>query len=613
MRMPLQQRPVLVTLMNTPNATTNSSDTTAYGAKSRIVRVRALAPLALIVLLLCTRDMPDEQAALLASYSPVVVKWARIFSPSTFSLEQRCRELAWFAEKGKPFRGRALRSVGEDIETSFWESQFLSRAFSELTGIDVHHEVIGEGDVVRRLMEQTEEGASHYDVYVSDADLIGTHLRSGKIASLSEYMAGEGRSVTNPDLDLEDFLNLEFGQDYDGNQLQIPDYQFALVYWFRYDWFTDPAVMHEFRERFGYELGVPLNWAAYEDIAAFFTGRTMINPNDRQVVAYGHADYARPGPWLGWRFSDAFFSVAGMGDTGLPNGIPVDEWGIRVDDRIPVAASVSRGGAVNSPAAVYGLTKWIEYLKRWAPAESRRLDWLGYGALPARGDIAQTWYWTSIYAPLNPAYNKSGSPVCDKNGLPVWRIAPMPRGKYWREGMKIGYQDAGSWTIPQSTAGDTRQMAWLWAQFCLSKTAAVKKFQAGATPVRRSTLYSEYVTRTMRHYGGMIEFLRSPMIKKFTDTGPNVPHYQKMQQVWRKNMPKAIDETFAPRQALDTIASRLDAIIDSLQTARYSPRLNPKRSREYWLSRPGAPKEKMQNDPAPQTISYDKLLEQWTR
>ena len=162
--------------------------------------------------------------------------------------------------------------------------------------------------------------------------------------NFSEYMTGEGKNVTNPYLDLDDFLNLEFGQDYEGNQLQIPDQQFANLYWFRYDWFTNPEFMQEFKEKYDYELGVPLNWEAYEDIAEFFTGKEI----DGQTV-YGHIDYGKKSPSLGWRFTDAWLSIAGVGDTGIPNGLPVDEWGIRVENGVPVGASVERGGAANSP------------------------------------------------------------------------------------------------------------------------------------------------------------------------------------------------------------------------------------------------------------------------
>ena len=77
---------------------------------------------------------------------------------------------------------------------------------------------------------------------------------------------------------------------------------------------------------------MPVNWSAYEDIADFFTN--TVKEIDGQQV-YGHMDYGKKDPSLGWRFTDAWLSMAGNGDRGLPNGRPVDEWGIRAENGIP--------------------------------------------------------------------------------------------------------------------------------------------------------------------------------------------------------------------------------------------------------------------------------------
>ncbi|HOS96499.1 MAG TPA: carbohydrate ABC transporter substrate-binding protein, partial [Deltaproteobacteria bacterium] len=200
-----------------------------------------------------------------------VRKWAFIFEPSVLSHKERVRELSWFQEASRPLKGVLVRSVAENIETHYWESRVLAKAFEDITGIVVIHEIIPEGYLVPRITEQIEQGKLLHDIYVNDADLIGYHLRTRAVVDLTEYMNGEGRAFTNPYLDLKDFLNLEFGQDYDGHQLQLPDQQFANLYWFRYDWFSRPDIKAQFKKRYGYELGVPVNWAAYEDIAEFFT------------------------------------------------------------------------------------------------------------------------------------------------------------------------------------------------------------------------------------------------------------------------------------------------------------------------------------------------------
>lgn len=561
--------------------------------------------LLILLLLLCLRS---EARPVYAEdpYEAAVQKWAKQFTPSTLSEEERLAELRWFAQAAAPFRGRIVRSVAEDIKTHYWERDVLAVAFEEITGIKVEHEIIGEGSVVERLMDQQSTGRLIYDIYVNDADLVGTHLRSQGVVDLTEYMAGEGRPYTNPYLDLDDFLNPEFGQDYDGRQLQLPDQQFVNLYWFRYDWFTRPDIQAQFRAEYGYELGVPVNWAAYEDIAEFFTGREI----DGQQV-YGHLDYGKKSPSLGWRFTDAWFSIAGVGDVGLPNGLPVDEWGIRVENKIPVGASVERGGAANSPAAVYALTKYIEWLNKYAPPEAKNWRWVDAGPQAARGDIAQRIFQYATWL-SDSAFHQPGSPVVGADGKPLWRVAPTPHGRYWDEGMKVGYQDAGSWTIPRNVKGQRRAMAWLWAQFAVSKTVSLPKFLEGGTPVRKSTVSADYLTEHKEEWGGLIEFYRSTERKKWTDTGLNVPHYPALSGLWWPNIARAIEGQVTPQQAMDAIAQEMDEAMGQMRMAKYSPQLAEPLSREEWLARPGAPKPERPR-PTPQTIAYDELLKQWTQ
>ena len=540
------------------------------------------------------------------SHLEKIEKWVDYFNPSTLSKEEIRKELTWFYEVSKDFRGKKIKSVAEDIKTHYWESDVLTKAFFDITGIKVEHSIVGEGTIVQRIMEQLKSGRNIYDIYVNDADMIGTHLRSQGVVNLTEYMKGSGKNFTNPTLDLKDFLNLEFGQDYEGIQLQIPDQQFANLYWFRYDWFTRSDIKKQFKKKYGYNLGVPVNWSAYEDIAEFFTNTKI----DGQKV-YGHLDYGKKSPSLGWRFTDAWLSIAGVGDKGLPNGYPVDEWGIRVENKIPVGSSVSRGGAINSPAAVYALTKYIKWLNKFAPPEAKNWRWVDAGPKAARGDIAQRVFqyvtWLS-----DENFHKRDSPVVDREtGKPLWRVAPTPHGRYWDKGMKVGYQDAGSWTIPKNIRGQRRDMAWLWAQFCVSKTVSLKKFLVGGTPVRKSTVFAKHLDPIKYKWGGMIEFYRSSEEKKWTDTGVNVPHYPALSTVWWPNISRAINGEITPKDAMDAIASTQDKIMGNLKLVKFSPNLNKPQKESYWLEKSGSPK-KERNRPKPITIEYKKLLKKWS-
>ncbi|MEZ5479245.1 MAG: hypothetical protein R3E95_17700 [Thiolinea sp.] len=239
-------------------------------------------------------------------------KWVKDeFSPSALSQEDQMKEMEWFVKAAEPFKGMEINVVSETIATHEYESKVLAKAFSEITGIKITHDLIGEGDVVEKLQTQMQSNKNIYDAYVNDSDLIGTHWRYQQVRNLTDWMAGEGKDVTNPGLDIDDFIGKSFTTGPDKKMYQLPDQQFANLYWFRYDWFTDEKNKADFKEKYGYELGVPVNWSAYQDIAEFFTGREI----DGKKV-YGHMDYGKKDPSLGWRFTDAWILMAGMGDKG---------------------------------------------------------------------------------------------------------------------------------------------------------------------------------------------------------------------------------------------------------------------------------------------------------
>ena len=537
-------------------------------------------------------------------------RWLSEFQPSTLNEAQQLAELQWFVDAAKPFVGMELKVVSETITTHEYESQVLARAFAEITGIEVTHDLIGEGDVIEKLQTQMQSGENIYDAYVNDSDLIGTHFRYQQVRNLTDWMAGEGSDVTSPTLDLEDFIGLSFTTGPDGKLYQLPDQQFANLYWFRYDWFTDPSIKGRFRERFDYELGVPVNWSAYEDIAEFFTND--IGEIDGRKV-YGHMDYGKKDPSLGWRFTDAWLSMAGAGDKGSPNGLPVDEWGIRVEACRPVGSTVERGGATDGPAAVYSVTKYVDWLKRYAPPEAAGMVFSEAGPVPAQGTIAQQIFW---YTTFTADMVAPGLPVMNADGTPKWRMAPSPHGAYWEEGQKLGYQDAGSWTLMKSTPTDRAKAAWLYAQFVTSKTVSLKKSHVGLTIIRDSDIRHESFTERSTELGGLVEFYRSPARVQWTPTGTNVPDYPRLAQLWWQNIGDASSGAKTPQQAMTALAVAQDRLMQRLERAdilgECGPKLNDRRSREYWLSQPGAPKPKLANEkPDPITIDYDELVRSW--
>ena len=522
-------------------------------------------------------------------------------------------ELQWFADAAKPYEGMDIKVVSETIATHEYEAKVLAPAFTALTGIKVTHDLIGEGDVVEKLQTQMQSGENIYDAYINDSDLIGTHWRYKQARNLTDWMTGEGKAVTNPGLDLADFIGTKFTTGPDGKLYQLPDQQFANLYWFRQDWFSDEKTKADFKAKFGYDLGVPVNWSAYEDIAEFFTGRDMSYLGGPAKV-YGHMDYGKKDPSLGWRFTDAWLSMAGAGDKGEPNGLPVDEWGIRVNENSqPVGSCVARGGDTNGPAAVYSITKYIDWLTKFAPPAAAGMVFGEAGPVPAQGEVAQQMFW---YTAFTADMVKDGLPVVNEDGTPKWRMAPSPHGVYWEEGMKVGYQDAGSWTLMESTPVDRAQAAWLYAQFVTSKTVDVKKAHVGLTFIRESTIQHASFTERAPKLGGLIEFYRSPARVAWSPTGTNVPDYPKLAQLWWQNIGDASSGAKTPQEAMDSLCAEQEKVLIRLERAGVQgdlgPKMNEEQDAQYWFDQPGAPKAKLENeDEEPKTVAYDELIASW--
>ena len=544
-------------------------------------------------------------------YSDAAEKWvSESFKRSTLSKEEQMKEMAWFTQAAEEFRGMEINVVSETLATHEYESNVLAKAFSEITGIKLTHVLLQEGDVIEKLQTQMQSGRNIYDAYVNDSDLIGTHFRYGKVESVDAIMNGAGKDLTLPTLDLEDFIGLDFTTGPDGVLYQLPTQQFANLYWFRADWFEREDLKNQFKEIYGYDLGVPVNWSAYEDIAEFFS--VHVKEIDG-VKVYGHMDYGKKDPSLGWRFTDAWFSMAGAGDKGLPNGLPVDEWGIRVEECRPVGSNMSRGGATNSPAAVYATTKYVEWMEKYAPPEATGMTFSESGPVPAQGEIAQQIFW---YTAFTASMIEEGLPVVNEDGSPKWRMAPSPRGPYWEEGMKLGYQDVGSWTFMKSTPEKRRLAAWLYAQFTVSKTVSLEKTVAGLTPIRNSDLNSDVMLEMAPRLGGLVEFYRSPARVQWTPTGTNVPDYPKLAQLWWQYVSQAASGEATPQEALDGLADAQDRVMERLERANVQatcgPKLNEPRDPQYWLDQPGAPKPKLSNEKVQGvTVPYNELLKTW--
>ena len=360
------------------------------------------------------------------------------FQPSTLTKDEQMKEMQWFIDAAKPFAGMEINVVSETITTHEYEI--------EGAGQGLHRDHRHQGHA--RPHPGRRRGREDAD---PDADgpehlrRLGQRLRPDRHAlalqadGQPDRLDGRRRQGRHqPDARPR---RLHRQVVHHGARRQaLPAARPAV----REPLLVPLRLVHrrreqgDFKAKYGYDLGVPVNWSAYEDIAEFFTN--AVKEIDG-VKVYGHMDYGKKDPSLGWRFTDAWLSMAGNGDKGMPNGLPVDEWGIRMEGCRPVGSSVARGGDTNGPAAVYSIDKYLDWLNKYAPPEAQGMTFSEAGPVPAQGNIAQQIFW---YTAFTADMVKPGLPVVNADGTPKWRMAPSPHGAYWKDGMKLGYQDVGS-------------------------------------------------------------------------------------------------------------------------------------------------------------------------
>ena len=175
-----------------------------------------------------------------------VEKWIDAeFQPSTLSKYQQMAEMKWFIEAAKKLHAKGVKEIGRVRDDHHARSKTLAKAFTEITGITVKHDLIQEGDVVEKLQTSMQSGKSMTTMPGSSSDLIGMHAH-GKIMNLTDYMAGKGKEYTNPGIDIKDFID-QF--HHRSRQESVSAARLGTnLYWFRADLFARQDLKEELQE-----------------------------------------------------------------------------------------------------------------------------------------------------------------------------------------------------------------------------------------------------------------------------------------------------------------------------------------------------------------------------
>ncbi|MEM1363482.1 MAG: carbohydrate ABC transporter substrate-binding protein, partial [Pseudomonadota bacterium] len=101
-----------------------------------------------------------------------------------------------------------------------------------------------------------------------------------------------------------------------------------------------------------------------------------------------------------------------------------------------------------------------------------------------------------------------------------------------------------------------------------------------------------------------------------TRSDPQVLDYPRLAQLWWQNIGDAMSGAKTAQEALDALCADQEAVLERLERAGVQgdlgPVMNDEQDPETWLSQPGAPKAKLDNEkPTPVTVSYDELIKSW--
>jgi multiple sugar transport system substrate-binding protein len=156
--------------------------------------------------------------------------------------------------------------------TIFWAEwdpanylQELVNEYTEETGVTVTVETTPWGDFQTKTFAELNAKGDAYDMVVGDSQWLGAASTAGHYVDLTDFIKEHGVDQT--------FVpaTLKYYAEYDGRYWSIPAEGDANGWAYRKDWFEDPAEMAAFKERYGYDLGVPQDFNQLIDIAEFFT------------------------------------------------------------------------------------------------------------------------------------------------------------------------------------------------------------------------------------------------------------------------------------------------------------------------------------------------------
>ena len=175
--------------------------------------------------------------------------------------------LAGAAEKDMPFAGRTLRVHWAVFSPSDALQDLANKIFTPKTGIKVIVEQTPWSDFTKKYNAELIARGDAWDIIIGDSQDIGNGAEHGHYVELTDFVDKNGiRDKFTPE-SLSAFGEWPKGS---GRMYGIPALTDPTIWAYRKDLFNDPKIKAGFKEKYGYELGIPKSWDNLIDIAEYF-------------------------------------------------------------------------------------------------------------------------------------------------------------------------------------------------------------------------------------------------------------------------------------------------------------------------------------------------------
>lgn len=320
------------------------------------------------------------------------------------------------------------------------------------------------------------------------------------------------------------------------------------TYSYRIDLFEDPAHKAGFKEKFGYDLGIPQTWDQYLDIAEYF--------NSSVDGVWGTAEAFRRGGQQFW-----FFFSHAAAYTSHP-----DHPGSMFFDPETMDAQI------NNPGWLRGLEEYIRASKL-APPSALNFSFGEVNAAFAGGQVAQSIGWgdTGVIG-ADPKQSKVagnvGSAVLP-SAKEVWNYKTGTWDKY-DDVLNTPFMAFGGWQAAVPQTSQKQDAAWDFISYLTSPEVSGQAAVTGGTGVNP---YRISHTTNMERWSGIFsdreakEYLGAQQASVTADNvalDMRLPGYFSYTEILEIELSKALAGDVTPQEALDAVAAGWNELTDDL-------------------------------------------------